>query len=59
MSVVQGVLVPVCWCPRGGGNGGIVPPWLQEPPRIILPVEPPSDDEPVLPVEPPVIGGAS
>lgn len=47
---------PVCWCPRGNppGNGGIVPPWLREPIRIILPVlpEPPVADEPTLPVVP-------
>lgn len=34
------------------GNGGIVPPWLREPVRIVLPVEP--DDDVRLPVEPPV-----
>lgn len=35
----------------GNGNGGIVPPWLQQPPIIVIPVEPGADD-PVLPVEP-------
>jgi len=36
----------------GNGNGGIVPPWLRDPIRIVLPVEPPSDDDVRLPVEP-------
>jgi len=37
---------------NGSGNGGIVPPWLQMPPIIVLPVEPPSDDQITLPVIP-------
>lgn len=38
----------------GSGNGGVVPPWLQFPPIIVLPVEPGEDDVtlPVLPDEP-------
>lgn len=39
---------------NGGRNGGIVPPWLQEPIRIVLPVLP-DPDAPVLPVLPPSV----
>lgn len=37
--------------PQQPGNGGIVPPWLREPIRIVLPVEPGEDDV-TLPVIP-------
>lgn len=55
---------PIFSCPRGR-NGGIVPPWLQHPPVIVLPVLPGEDDVqlPVLPDPDPctntTIGGAS
>lgn len=46
----------VSWVP---GNGGIVPPWLRDPWRIVLPVEP--DDGaslPVLTVPPTCLGNS-
>lgn len=53
MTSIMPMPTPICWCPRAPHNGGIVPPWLREPVRIVLPVEPPDPSEPVLPVQPP------
>lgn len=52
MDSIAPVRNPHLFAISGHGNGGIVPPWLQQPPVIVLPVEP-SDDDVTLPVLPP------
>lgn len=51
MDSIAPIRNPHMFMISGTGNGGIVPPWLQKPPVIVLPVEPPYED-PVLPIEP-------